>query len=208
MEKYVTTLKKADFLIKEVSAASIIAKVARDHYMIDLAKTYPNYGFENHVGYGTAKHRDALKNFGPCPEHRQSFRPVADISVQSKVAERKTSQPTSKQLGDYAENIVAEYLSQLGHQIISRNHKTRFYEIDIISTFGEHIYFTEVKYRKSSSHGTSLEMITKKKLAQMKFAAESFLKYSPILKANFSPLLAAASVSGENFHLDEWLIIQ
>lgn len=79
LENYVTVLKKADFLIKEVSAASIIAKVARDHYMYDLAKKYPNYGFEKHVGYGTAAHRTALQTYGPCPEHRKSFKPLKNF---------------------------------------------------------------------------------------------------------------------------------
>lgn len=194
LENYVTVLKKADLLIKEVSAASIVAKVARDSYMASLAEVYPGYGFEKHVGYGTAAHRVALANLGPCPEHRSSFKPI-----------QKPKSPTTKQLGDKAEEIVADYLAAHGHHIISRNHKTPFYEIDIISTKADHIYFTEVKYRKSQARGTSLEMIDKKKLQQMAFAAESFLKFSPALKANFSPLLAAASVSGDNFRLDAWL---
>lgn len=75
----VTTLPKADLLIREVSAASIIAKVARDNYMIKLADKYPGYGFENHVGYGTAAHRQALARLGITPEHRQSFRPIREI---------------------------------------------------------------------------------------------------------------------------------
>ena len=64
LENYVTILPKADFLIKEVSAASIIAKVARDHYMYELAEKYPGYSFEKHVGYGTAAHQKALKELG------------------------------------------------------------------------------------------------------------------------------------------------
>ena len=193
LENYTTTLKKADFLIKEVSAASIIAKVARDEYMVNLAEKYPGYGFEKHVGYGTAAHLSALQNLGPCPEHRASFAPVKKKAV------------TTKDLGREAEDIVADYLRSHGHTIVSRNHKTKFYEIDIISTLGSTIYFTEVKYRKNQSRGTSLEMINKKKLDQMRFAAESFLKFQPYLKNNFSPVLAAAAVSAEDFHLDEWL---
>ena len=79
LENYVTTLKKGDLLIKEISAASIIAKVARDHYMKDLAEKYPGYGFEKHVGYGTKLHKEMLAKFGPCPEHRFSFAPVAAL---------------------------------------------------------------------------------------------------------------------------------
>ena len=71
-------LPKADFLMPEVSAASIIAKVARDNYMTEvIAKKYPEYGFEKHVGYGTALHKAAIEKYGVCPEHRRSFKPIA-----------------------------------------------------------------------------------------------------------------------------------
>ncbi len=56
-----------------IAAASVIAKVARDRYMIELDKTYPQYGFARNKGYGTQEHIAALKKFGPCPEHRRSF---------------------------------------------------------------------------------------------------------------------------------------
>lgn len=79
LENKVALLPKADFLVKEVSAASIIAKVARDRYMANLAGQYPGYGFEKHVGYGTAAHKSALLELGPCPEHRKSFRPIAEL---------------------------------------------------------------------------------------------------------------------------------
>lgn len=189
LENHVTTLKKADFLIKEVSAASIIAKVARDNYMKELAKIYPKYGFEKHVGYGTALHKSALLDYGPTPEHRTSFRPVG-----------KLAKNTTK-IGNKAEQIVADYLENAGHTIITRNHKTPFYEIDIISTKNNKIYFTEVKYRKTGAFGTGLEAITGEKQAKMRFAAEAFLKFN---RTNLSPKLAVASVSGDDFHLDNW----
>ena len=207
LERYVTVLKKADFLIKEVSAASIIAKVARDNYMKYLAETYPGYGFERHVGYGTAAHRAALEKLGPCPEHRFSFNPVAAFCERGepkKNISHKQAVATTTEIGKKAESVVADYLTEHGHHILARNYKTPFYEIDIVSIKDDKIYFTEVKYRKSQSRGTSLEMIDQKKLRQMAFAAESFLKFSPALKENFSPLLAAASVSDSGFHFDDW----
>ncbi len=71
---------KADAFIPEVSAASIIAKVARDAWMTDQAKKlFPMYGFEKHVGYGTAFHREALKTHGICYLHRKSFKPIRRI---------------------------------------------------------------------------------------------------------------------------------
>lgn len=72
----VKTLVKADQLIPAVSAASIIAKTARDQYMTDLAKDYPDYGFDQHVGYGTALHLAKLKQHGACQLHRRSFKPI------------------------------------------------------------------------------------------------------------------------------------
>jgi len=70
------TMIKADRLVPAASAASIIAKVARDNFMIELAGQYQNYGFEKHVGYGTAAHLAALKSFGVCDIHRRSFKPI------------------------------------------------------------------------------------------------------------------------------------
>ena len=62
-----------------IAAASIIAKVTRDHYMNILDKLYPGYGFAGHKGYGTAKHLQALRTLGPCREHRRSFAPVSKL---------------------------------------------------------------------------------------------------------------------------------
>ena len=62
-----------------IASASIIAKVTRDHYMTVLDKLYPGYGFSGHKGYGTAKHLSALKELGPCPEHRRTFGPVRKL---------------------------------------------------------------------------------------------------------------------------------
>jgi len=59
-----------------IAAASVIAKVTRDNLMIEADRTYPQYGFAKHKGYGTAKHLDALREHGPCAIHRQSFAPV------------------------------------------------------------------------------------------------------------------------------------
>ena len=56
-----------------VAAASILAKVTRDRYMLKLAEEYPQYGFEKHKGYGTALHYEALRQYGPSPVHRPSF---------------------------------------------------------------------------------------------------------------------------------------
>ena len=70
------TLIKGDAKSLSVAAASIVAKVYRDHLMADLAKKYPAYGFEKNAGYGTALHQSGLANCGICPEHRRSYKPI------------------------------------------------------------------------------------------------------------------------------------
>lgn len=70
---------KGDDKVEWISAASIIAKTTRDAYMCKIAELYPQYGFEHHVGYGTAEHIKALKAYGPTPIHRKTFAPVREV---------------------------------------------------------------------------------------------------------------------------------
>lgn len=70
---------KGDSRVAAISAASIIAKVTRDREMLALAEICPGYGFDQHKGYPTARHRDALRRLGVTPHHRRSFRPVAEL---------------------------------------------------------------------------------------------------------------------------------
>ena len=64
---------KGDSRCADIAAASILAKVSRDRYMLNLAEKYPQYHFEQHKGYGTKLHYEALREYGPSPEHRPSF---------------------------------------------------------------------------------------------------------------------------------------
>lgn len=64
---------KGDSKSESIAAASILAKVSRDRLMLDLAKKYPEYGFEKHKGYGTKAHKEAILKYGPCEIHRMSF---------------------------------------------------------------------------------------------------------------------------------------
>lgn len=67
------TIKKGDSLSLSIAAASIIAKVTRDRFMIDMDSKYPGYGFAGHKGYGSAAHLDAIRRLGPSPIHRLTF---------------------------------------------------------------------------------------------------------------------------------------
>ena len=73
------TIIKGDTFIREIMAASIIAKVERDRMMVKLAKKFPQYKFEKHKGYGTRLHQSLLKKHKPCPIHRKSYTPVAEL---------------------------------------------------------------------------------------------------------------------------------
>lgn len=75
----IATMVRADDAVPAVSAASIVAKVARDTYMQNVAADFPLYGFDTHVGYGTARHLVALQTYGACALHRRSFKPVQRV---------------------------------------------------------------------------------------------------------------------------------
>lgn len=78
---------KGDSKIIQISAASVLAKTARDAEMYALAERYPQYGFERHKGYGTAEHLAALQCHGALPEYRRSFAPVREILAQGRLFE-------------------------------------------------------------------------------------------------------------------------
>ena len=206
---YVTTMPKADGLVPSVSAASIIAKVARDNYMNELAKTHPCYGFDTNAGYGVEKHRNAIDEYGVCSEHRLSFAPLAkyapvaasktETPPNTPVAERKPS------LGQIGEDTAARYLEQKGYDILVRNWRTKWCEIDIIASDGSTVYFVEVKYRQSNDHGDGLAAITPKKIRQMTFAATL---YSERLANKPDLQLAAISITGHDQpHVDSFVKI-
>ena len=245
LERYVTVMAKADGLIPSVSAASIVAKVARDQFMAEQDAVYPGYGFASNAGYGVAKHRAAIERLGVTPLHRLSFAPLAKYAVTPRAVPQKKSGQlyvgpryfsdgaraaelhqdainysaeaalifsgdtapdssicinektmTTRQIGDKGEQAAADWLMARGHEIVARNWRTRYCEIDIVSVKGEVLYFTEVKYRKNDDFGDGLAAITAKKQRQMRFAAELFLAGKPECSGMAAKLLAA-SVSGD-----------
>ena len=104
---------------------------------------------------------------------------------------------TTRQIGNKGEQAAADWLAANGHEIIARNWRTRYCEIDIVSVKGEVLYFTEVKYRKNDDFGDGLAAITAKKQRQMRFAAELFLAGKPECSGMAAKLLVA-SVSGDS----------
>ncbi len=110
-------------LFSAVSAASIIAKVARDRYMMAAAAQYPGFGFEHHVGYGTAEHLLALKNFGDYP----------GTSPKLPTNSPYYGDMTTTETGRRAETAAAVYLATHGFAILARNWRTRSCEIDLVA---------------------------------------------------------------------------
>ena len=78
---------KGDMKSASIAAASIIAKVERDHYMVELDKQYPQYGFKKHKGYVTKMHLEAIEKYGVCEHHRTSFAPVKNIILRDEKKE-------------------------------------------------------------------------------------------------------------------------
>ena len=207
--RYVTVMAKADGLIPSVSAASIIAKVARDQFMTEQDVVYPGYGFASNAGYGVAKHRAAIERLGVTPLHRLSFAPLqkyvhkmnsrnlhqkksSALPNESSVGYPQKKLVTTRQIGDRGEQATADWLVADGHEIIARNWRTRYCEIDIVSLKGDTLYFTEVKYRKNDNFGGGLAAITTKKQRQMRFAAELFIAKHPQYEGRDMRMLAVA----------------
>ena len=227
-----TTLVRADAKIAAVSAAAIVAKVFRDNYMGRLDALFPEYHFAAHVGYGTAAHLAALQNRGVIAGvHRETFAPVAKIlannlersrfglsrsvsgrtsrDVRDFSARQKTARQilgkTSRNLGYAAETVAAEFLIQNGHEIVARNWKTKFCEIDIVSVRAKTLYFTEVKFRENAKHGDGLAAITPRKLAQMRKSAEIFLATHADFAQDFDVRISAISLRDNPPQIDEFV---
>ena len=192
--EYVTTMPKADAVVPSVSAASIIAKVARDTYMAEQDAIYEGYSFSKHVGYGTKAHRDAIDLLGVTPLHRLSFAPLAQYRT-----------VTTKAIGDNAEDAVALFLKTEGFTILERNWKTKFAEIDCVAEKNGTLYIVEVKYRKTDRQGGGLAAIDARKLSKLRLGAELYLarhkKEQPVR-------LVAVATSGTPPVVDELVEIE
>lgn len=163
---------KGDEKSISIAAASIVAKVERDRLMEQWHHWYPEYGFDQHKGYGSRAHIAAIGEYGLCPIHRRSF--VKNIvGLQS-----------NKQKGDWGETFCAEELIRQGYQISERNYHGKNGEIDMIATKDGYTVFIEVKLRTSSFFGEPAEAVNGQKMKKIWLTAQEYLQEKELYDTN------------------------
>ena len=168
-----------------IAAASVLAKVSRDRYVVaELDMRYPQYGFAKHKGYGTKAHYAALDKYGPCPEHRKSYLKKWAARARGGTGETRTSgtrddtgeTSTPKARGDIGENIVARYLSERGFEILSRQWRCQYGELDLVARAPSGlICFVEVKLRKRGARVSGREAVDARKRERLRKTASCWL---------------------------------
>ncbi|MDR2360472.1 MAG: ribonuclease HII, partial [Oscillospiraceae bacterium] len=180
-----------DAEIPAIAAASIIAKVSRDRYMLTLDERYPQYGFARHKGYGTKLHYERLREFGVSPVHRMSF-------LKSLTGGHNSENSISaKSIGDFGEDIAAEYLISKGCTLLARNFRAEYGEIDIIAVETDYIIFAEVKTRRGTGYGRASEAVDGRKREKIRLAAQEWLLlHETELQPRFDIIEVYRGVSG------------
>ena len=164
-----TAIIRGDQRCTAIAAASVVAKVHRDALMVEMDAHYPGYGFASHKGYASPAHLAALQLLGPCPIHRQSFKPLRPEQPAASANPRL-------RLGTRGERIAARYLEGLGYEILTRNFRTLYGEVDLVTRHGESIVFVEVRTRRSLTYGTPEESVTARKRQRLEMAAQQYLQ--------------------------------
>ena len=134
-----------------IAAASILAKVSRDRYMVQMAERYPQYRFEKHKGYPTKLHYQLLRQYGPVPSTAKPF---------LKSCERRGR---CRRVGRWGEALAAEYLRRQGYKLLSSGYCCRMGEIDLIGVRDGILAFVEVKTRQNERFGQGREFVDQRK---------------------------------------------
>lgn len=163
---------KGDAASASIAAASILAKVARDRHMCELAQQYPLYGFEKHKGYGTKQHFEKIDQYGMTPIHRPSFLTKYHAGKNAEVSH-------TKKTGQAGEDLACKYLQKQGYEIITRNYRTEAGEIDIIAQKDGFLSFIEVKTRAEHTIYAAQDAVTHQKQEKIKQTAQYFLMDHP-----------------------------
>ena len=192
----VTVLKKADLLIPAVSAASIVAKVARDQYMIELESNsaYKGYGFDKHVGYGTLAHCQSLEKLGVCKEHRTCYKPIAKLL-------QKDHDLNSEQA------ITSSWLSTNNFSILTYNWKTPLFEIDIVAQKDQTIYLIAIQLSTTDFIAQKSILARKHRPNQLK-SAISVLSHTERFKGlNIKSAIIDVSLTRGKYQFSDFLVV-
>ena len=160
---------KGDEKSQSIGAASILAKVSRDRLMKELAVKYPEYGFEKHKGYSSELHREMILKHGPCEIHRLSFL--------GSLLHPETKKPKTRahKTGARGEARALELLEKKGFELVERNYRSEYGEIDIIVKNSEYLVFVEVKTRRISSIERPSVWVDRKKQKKLIKTAQIFM---------------------------------
>ncbi|MHB1628996.1 MAG: ribonuclease HII [Bacilli bacterium] len=155
---------RGDQISQSIGAASILAKVTRDRWMVQMDAKFPGYGFARHMGYGTPQHLEALANHGPCAIHRMTFAPVREAFLR-----RQGSAPTAdatppapertdarRAQGARGEEVAVAALLAKGYRLLERNWRVRAGEIDAVMADGDMLVFVEIRSRTGQSSEAAL----------------------------------------------------
>ena len=153
-----------------IAAASVVAKVVRDHHMQEMDALYPGYGFAAHKGYGSREHIEAIRRLGPCPLHRRSF-------LKSILAESPAG--STHEDGARGEAMVARLLQNKGFRIREHNYRTAAGEIDLIAEKDGMLAFVEVKLRRNARMGSPAQAVDARKQHRIVQAARLYLQSLP-----------------------------
>lgn len=156
---------KGDAKSISIGAASIVAKVTRDHMMEQMAEFYPDYDFASNKGYGSQKHLAGIARCGICPIHRRTF-------VKNFLQE---TQKENKDTGNQGEVLAVREMCKMGYTILEQNYCTPYGEIDIIAKQNGVLVFTEVKMRKSCTYGAPAEAVDQRKQKHIIETAQAYL---------------------------------
>ena len=169
-----TAIVGGDRTCYSIAAASIVAKVFRDRLMRQLDEVFPNYGFAQHKGYGTARHLAAIALYKPCPVHRLTFQGVREHLPDF------SGTVSTKETGRWGEHLAAYYLFRHGWRIRQRNYRAGvFGEIDIIAQKGRALAFIEVKTARVGNFGPPETWVDQRKATQLGQIAEAWLAEQP-----------------------------
>ena len=169
-------LVKGDAISASIAAASILAKVSRDRYMVQMAKQYPEYEFQKNKGYGSKDHYRAIMEHGPTPIHRKTF--LKNLT--------EGNLPNAHAVGVAGEQAAAKHYLDLGYEVVKRNYRSTYGEIDLILKNENYLVFAEVKTRKQGSLMTPAVAVTPQKQKKIIRTALTFLaEYGMPLQPRF-----------------------